>query len=661
MKIFYKYGALIFTCLFLMPLFSFASSKRVAVIVNSSLRNGINENLEVYINDLKGEDYNPILISWNLEQDSTPRSLKDKLIELYNEEESLQGAVLIGDLPIPIMHSTISDMVYSFSTNPYYIADLYYMDLIGKEWDEFKGYTNYFINHFAKEVVDYFTSDEETNLEYLLKKTKNNLDKCTIVNLGDLFPEVEIWVSRVPVSTLGILGSEVDLINNYLEKNHAYRSRKIIFPKKALVYFDPQEESFVNAEIGVLKDSYETTVLTPNSQNDFLRPLTKYDSEIFAWRRHGHPYAIMVETGKAIFRRDAFLFSSEVIDYVDSINTAFIFALSCNIGAYTTESYFAGSLQFKKNSFILATSTGTTPMFASSAMMSDSIKDFINGDNFGEAFKTGLNRIRRDDPFLGIMASTNPNYVISRAMGRNGMYILGDGTLRLQHASTGKESLHTAFDSLNLQDFVDLLRQNPNIDLKDNEGNSLIFSAIKRHDFQKAQLLIDNGADIRSVSKSGDTPLIAAIHKRSEKIVEMLIEARAEINTADEFGCTPLMHALKNSDKKLATLLIKEAEAEINSTNLFGATPLMYAVQNSNKELATLLIQSGANLNTRDLHGKTLGVIAVQNKDYEMLELLLKSKLNITLKSRNGSIILDETFNITNAKEVLNLIEKYRN
>src|SRR5437016_10570400 len=79
------------------------TSNRIAVVVNKFLKGEIEVNLNIYLQDLRNEGYDPILIPWSLEENPTPKALKEELVKLYKEEKSLQGAVMIGDVPVPVL------------------------------------------------------------------------------------------------------------------------------------------------------------------------------------------------------------------------------------------------------------------------------------------------------------------------------------------------------------------------------------------------------------------------------------------------------------------------------------------------------------------------------------------------------------------------------
>jgi len=163
----------------------------VDVFVNSSLYPAIESSIGQYRSDLASAGYatNLYVGTW-----ATPPSLRAQL--QADSSAGLVGCVLIGDLPVAWYEMTEpQDWGGEYVEFP---IDLFYEDLDGV-W-----------------------VDADSNGEY---------DDHT----GSLQPD--IWVGRLTAHTL-TWGSEAYLINNYLSKNHAYRTGSLSCQDRALVYVD---------------------------------------------------------------------------------------------------------------------------------------------------------------------------------------------------------------------------------------------------------------------------------------------------------------------------------------------------------------------------------------------------------------------------------------
>jgi len=166
------------------------SAPLVLVIVNSSIQPDIQGSLDQYVSDLENEGYSVTVYATS---GGTPSDLRAYLQgELSN---GLVGCLLVGDLPVPWY-----EMDDDFSGYAQFPIDLYYMDLDGTWTDS--------------DVDGLYDGHSDGG--------------------GDRYPD--IWVGRLTVNTLS--GNATALLQNYFEKNHAYRTGDIILNNRALVYVD---------------------------------------------------------------------------------------------------------------------------------------------------------------------------------------------------------------------------------------------------------------------------------------------------------------------------------------------------------------------------------------------------------------------------------------
>jgi len=165
---------------------------KFCAIVNSTLYDSIQADLDLYFLDITGEGYD---VEVYTTAGGTPEDLRAFLQGRY--AAGMEGCVLIGDLPVPWFE------VYGCwdpPENESFPCDLFYMDMDG------------------------FWSDSDVDGKY---------DAHT----GDVEPE--IWVGRLTAGPLTMDGAdEISLMRNYLFKNHRYRSGFLPLNKRALVYID---------------------------------------------------------------------------------------------------------------------------------------------------------------------------------------------------------------------------------------------------------------------------------------------------------------------------------------------------------------------------------------------------------------------------------------
>lgn len=568
-------------------------SNRIALVINSWLKPTIDNNLIIYIEDLKNEGYDVVLKEWNLENEPSPRALKTWLKGLYEEPESLQGAVLIGQLPIPRVkaHSILKGGdVPDFQIADSYISEMYYMDLIGREWK------------MDADSHQFEEPEYESKLEAFLKQIESYTPKALWEQMEkeELYPIAEIWTSRIIVSTVEDIleSSESELVNAYLEKNHAYRTGKVVFSKQSLLYALPEvmkdDEAFDSVAVDNLRNIWlkqfgpgglKEPKPAPSGIDEFLEPLENEAYEIFYWGRHGLPTSINLGTGSLL---TSYLLATTPI----KISTVFVFPSSCLIGNYETPDYFAGTYVFNKNFYVLGMTTGSLSLFYDVEIAV--LDEFKGEQNLGLAFKKGMQY-----PFLGTEIVFL--YFAEDMASRNSRYILGDGTLTLQQGKyvanennspkkylQEKHPINEGYTYEYLEEYV-LSGGIKHLDkfIRMNGDAGLAWDGvITRNDTETAQLLIDKGKlEARDVNKR--TPLIKAVIANNSEMVDVLLQRGAAIEARDISGYTPLMWAAYRKNIQIIKLLLKAGA--LKSGDNYASAWYIAKQQGASEEILELL------------------------------------------------------------------------
>lgn len=186
-----------------------ADEPRIAIIVEDTIYVDIATSLGVYQADLLTKGYASVV---SLVSGGTPEDLRDYLIGLYNEPESLIGTLLVGSVPY-IIYEMIQDWDGAGGDPPEYEdfpCDIFLMDMDGTWVDDGAGGT-----------VD------PANGKY---------DGWTDPN-----HRIEIWAGRLYAETVPQYGSPATVINAYFAKNHLYRTGQLVPESpsaRGLVYVD---------------------------------------------------------------------------------------------------------------------------------------------------------------------------------------------------------------------------------------------------------------------------------------------------------------------------------------------------------------------------------------------------------------------------------------
>lgn len=136
-------------------------------------------------------------------------------------------------------------------------------------------------------------------------------------------------------------------------------------------------------------------------------------------------------------------------------------------------------------------------------------------------------------------------------------------------------------------------------------------------------VLLSKGADANVKNSNGETPIFNAIKSDSTSTIDLLLRKNAKKNERDYLGNTPMHNCIRWNAKNSAMKLI-QWKADLNLKNLAGKTPLAQAAHSGRIALATLLLENGANIDETDATGKTVLIDAIQSNSTEMVAMLLK-------------------------------------
>ncbi|KAL7304491.1 hypothetical protein TKK_0003283 [Trichogramma kaykai] len=208
----------------------------------------------------------------------------------------------------------------------------------------------------------------------------------------------------------------------------------------------------------------------------------------------------------------------------------------------------------------------------------------------------------------------------------------------------------------------DDVRQQVNIDARDNEGRTPLHLAAELRRQEVVLLLLRRGADPNVANEIGRTPmhLVAMLNQfYGAEITKMVFEISAEkqrpvrINAQDRWGDTPLHLTMPWGDKKVFKTLLRRG-ADPNLANKYGTTPL-HAVCRRDRDDGFVRIlfeicdkrQLTVQINARDSDGKTPLQLAVANLLPNAIDVLLNRGAVITngifLTSMDTELLIDSS------------------
>lgn len=168
----------------------------------------------------------------------------------------------------------------------------------------------------------------------------------------------------------------------------------------------------------------------------------------------------------------------------------------------------------------------------------------------------------------------------------------------------------------NDQDVADLLR-----------GNSALLDAAKKGNLVRIQRLVaPENINCRDALGRNSTPLHLAAGYNNYEVAEYLLENGADVNAQDKGGLIPLHNASSYGHVDIAALLIKH-KTKVNATDKWGFTPLHEAASKSRTQLCALLLAHGADPFTKNQEGQTPIAIATA----EDVKSLLQDAMTVAL------------------------------
>jgi ankyrin repeat protein len=157
----------------------------------------------------------------------------------------------------------------------------------------------------------------------------------------------------------------------------------------------------------------------------------------------------------------------------------------------------------------------------------------------------------------------------------------------------------------------ELIKAGANVNVIDNNGNSILYYSIENNSKEDVIDLINAGVKI------DERAFVHALNNRNQEIIEILEKRRKKQNKINK----KLLVAFMKKEMDIVKEYLKEG-ANIDTKDKDGWTPLMYTVLYENLELVKELIELGADVNERDGNRMSVLDIARSQENEEILKLI---------------------------------------
>jgi len=266
---------------------------------------------------------------------------------------------------------------------------------------------------------------------------------------------------------------------------------------------------------------------------------------------------------------------------------------------------------------------------------------------------------------------TNDNYPLIKAIKKNNINIV---ILFLRYGlkyginmnimdMNGNTPLILAY-RLEYHEIFKFLVKYLDINVRDSNGNDLLYYAILKEDIETIEYLISSGVNVNIRYSSGKSAMDLVISK-GYRFLDLLLRNKVniELNIPNSKGETPLITIIKSSHfnldekKHIIKKMIKKG-ANVNFVDKDENTSLVYAIQMKSLPIIKLLIENGANIN----HLIKTSYITVLMKaiglgEMDIVKYLVECNANINFKNEFGNTPLTYAISTNNDQMVKYLID----
>lgn len=186
-------------------------------------------------------------------------------------------------------------------------------------------------------------------------------------------------------------------------------------------------------------------------------------------------------------------------------------------------------------------------------------------------------------------------------------------------------------------------------------GITPIYLAVQERNLPITKLLLRSGANLNLRAEEGMSVIHVACQNGDLTMVQMLNEEfGASLNETDQNGASPLHYACVNGNAKLVTYLLTN-NVEIKADK-FGNSPLHDAALNGNLECTRLLIASEIDVNIKDNKGMRASDLADSNGFKELAQEIRKFEKKKESDKKIGTVLHKSLINRSLRKSPTSLI-----
>ncbi|WP_299392163.1 ankyrin repeat domain-containing protein [uncultured Gelidibacter sp.] len=183
-------------------------------------------------------------------------------------------------------------------------------------------------------------------------------------------------------------------------------------------------------------------------------------------------------------------------------------------------------------------------------------------------------------------------------------------TKSMEHSTQDSTSLLKAVSERNVERVAEILKSQPDLEVKDHKGRTPLMLATYNNDNAIAEMLMASGADVNAQDNMLNSPHLYAGASGNLAILKMTLSHGARFDIYNRYGGTALIPAAEKRHLEVVKLLTEVPKYPIDHINNLGWTALMEAIVlgttgETQIAIVDMLIKAGADVNIPDNDGIT--------------------------------------------------------
>ncbi|MCV9933931.1 ankyrin repeat domain-containing protein [Flavobacterium sp. LS1R47] len=193
------------------------------------------------------------------------------------------------------------------------------------------------------------------------------------------------------------------------------------------------------------------------------------------------------------------------------------------------------------------------------------------------------------------------------------------------------KTLLEAVEARDISSVITVLKENPSLETKNNDGETPLMRAVYNQDNAIATVLINAGANVNAQDKMLNSPFLYAGAEGNLEIVKLALNHGANFGVYNRYGGSALIPAAEKGHLDVVKLLVNTPNYPKDHINNLGWTALLEAVILSDGgkvhvNIVKALIAGGCNVNIADKNGVTSLAHAKKRGYTEMIQVLEEAK-----------------------------------